>query len=483
MGNTTHTREELIELCRTDPEQAVEMMVSLEAAIKLLEERIQQLEEQLKQNSHNSHKPPSSDGLKRVPQTVRPKSNRPSGGQKGHRGTTLKMVDTPDHIVTHTVGACRRCGRSLQRIKARSYRRRQVFDIPVPRLEVTEHRCAVKQCPRCGTTTTASFPAGITKAAEYGKNLKSFAMYLQQHQLLPSDRLQETLRELFGCSLSEGTLFNWEHQLHNLLEMPEQEIKEQISQAPVIHTDETGMYCEATLHWLHAASTEQLTYYALHPKRGTAALNAIGILPEFDGVAVHDFWKPYLSYDCQHALCNAHLIRELEFFSQTTRQRWPEKFKELFYQMHHAVENAKERALKMLKAQTLRGFERRYDDLLAMAFRSNPRQRGSPHRRGRKKQSKARNLLERLRDYRASVLAFLYDFRVPFTNNQVERDIRMMKVKQKISGTFRSRHGADAFCRVRGYLSTARKNGLSAFDALLRAFDETPFIPKTSYAE
>jgi transposase len=151
--------------------------------------------------------------------------------------------------------------------------------------------------------------------------------------------------------------------------------------------------------------------------------------------------------------------------------------------MHHAVQNAKEGALKTLKAQTLRGFERRYVDLLAMAFRSHPRQRGSPHRRGRKKQSKARNLLERLRDYRASVLAFLYDFRVPFTNNQVERDIRMMKVKQKISGTFRSRHGADVFCRVRGYLSTARKNGLSAFDALLRAFDETPFIPKTSYAE
>lgn len=483
MTNDVRKRETLIELCRTNPEQAADFILTLQRAIETLEERIQKLEEQLNQDSHNSHKPPSSDGLKRVPPRVRPKSDRPRGGQNGHPGSNLKMVDTPHHVVTHTVDKCRRCGRSLKRSRPKSYLRRQVFDIPAPQLEVTEHRCAVKQCTHCGTNTAASFPIGVTKAAQYGNNLKSFALYLKQHQLLPSDRLQETLRELFGCSVSEGTFFNWEEELHKSLKEPEQEIKEQIVRSPVIHTDETGMFCEAKLHWLHAASTERLTSYALHPKRGKAGMNAMGILPEFGGVAVHDFWKPYFSYDCNHALCNAHLIRELEFLSETTRQRWPEKFKELFYRMHHAVEKAKEEALTMLNPRTLRSIERRYDQLLATALRSNPRQRGSPHRRGRKKQSKARNLLERLRDYRAEVLAFLYDFRVPLTNNQVERDIRMMKVKQKISGTFRSAQGAAIFCRARGYLSTARKNGLSAFEALSRAFDRVPFIPKANYAE
>lgn len=483
MKNDVRKRERLIELCRTNPEQAADLILALQEAIELLEERIQKLEEQLKQNSQNSHQPPSSDGFKRVAARVRPKSNRPPGGQKGHSGSTLKMVDTPDRVITHPVDKCRRCGRSLKRSKPKSYQRRQVFDIPAPRLEVTEHRCTVKQCTHCGTTTTASFPVGVTKAAQYGNNLKSFTMYLKQHQLLPSDRLQETLRELFGCSVSEGTFFNWEEELHKILKQPEQEIKEQMVRAPVIHPDETGMFCEAKLHWLHAASTERLTFYGLHPKRGKAGMDAMGILPEFGGVAVHDFWKPYFSYDCKHALCNAHLIRELEFLSETTRQRWPHKFKELFYRMHHAVKQAKEEALTMVNPRTLRSLERRYDHLLTTALRSNPRQRGSPHRRGRKKQSKARNLIERLRDYRESVLAFLYDFRVPFTNNQVERDIRMMKVKQKISGTFRSPHGAEIFCRARGYLSTARKNGLSAFEALSRAFDGVPFIPKLTYAE
>lgn len=479
----TRTREELIEFCRTEPEQTADLILTLKGAVDLLERRIQTFEEQLKQNSQNSHKPPSSDGYKRNTQTTRPKSDRPSGGQQGHQGTTLKMVDIPDHTITHRVTACRGCGGSLRHIDSTSYQRRQVFDIPDPRVEATEHQCETKRCPRCGITTTAEFPETVTKAAQYGKNLKSFALYLKQHQLLPSDRLQEAMRDLFGCSLSEGTFFNWDNELHATLEHHEQRVKEQLHQAPVVHTDETGLLCEQQLHWLHVTSTSKLSYYQRHPKRGTKAMDAIGILPEYDGIAVHDFWKPYFSYPCNHSLCNAHLLRELEFASETTRQRWPKQFQTLLRHMLKSVEKAKEQALPSLDPRTVDYYERRYTMLLSKALRANPRQRGSPHKRGRIKQTKVRNLVERLRDYRASVVMFFHNFSVPFTNNQAERDIRMMKVKLKISGTFRSQRGADIFCRVRGYLSTARKNGLSAFEALVRAFDGNPFVPIINYAE
>lgn len=483
MKITARTQEELLELCRLEPEAAVRLIESLMSKIEALEERVRQLEAQLKQDSQNSHKPPSSDGLKRITKSTRPKSDRSSGGQAGHEGTTLKMVATPDRVVRHEVVECKSCGRSLKRVQAQSYRRRQVFDIPKPLMEVTEHQCEVKECPRCGRMTMASFPAGLTKAAQYGNTIKSIGTYLMQYQLLPSERTQSALQDLFGCSVSEGTLFNWAQELHSNVEGPEQNIKEQLTQAPVIHTDETGLFCEKKLQWLHVASTLALTYYQVHPKRGTQAMDAIGILPEFRGRAIHDSWKPYFSYGCDHGICNAHILRELTFAHEQDNQRWAKDFKELLQRIYDRVQDARQQRKTSLPTRTLRHHERQYDALLARASHQNPRQRGSPHQRGRKKQTKTRNLLERLRDHRQAVLAFMYDFGVPFTNNQAERDLRMAKVKQKISGTFRSPLGAEIFCRIRGYISTARKNGLSAFDALVRAFAGNPFTPAFNYAE
>ena len=480
---TAPTREELLELCRQNPEAVVQLIESLAATIKALEERVQQFEAQLKQDSHNSHKPPSSDGLKRITKNVRPKSTRLPGGQEGHKGSTLKMVASPDRVVHHTVRACTACGRSLKRVKARSYRRRQVFDIPEPRLEVTEHQCEVKECPDCGRTITASFPAGVTKAAQYGNTIKSIGTYLMQYQLVPSERTQAALQDLFACSVSEGTLFNWANDLHASLESHEQTVKEQLIKAPVLHNDETGLFCQQKLQWLHVASTPTLTHLQVHPKRGTQAMDAIGILPEFTGTAIHDSWKPYFAYACGHSICNAHLIRELTFAHEQDHQRWAKRFSELLLRINDKVEDARQQNQAALAPRTLRHFERQYDTLLARGLRSNPRQRGSPHRRGRKKQTKTRNLLERLRDHPRAVLAFMYDFRVAFTNNQAERDLRMAKVKQKISGTFRSAQGAEIFCRIRGYISTACKNGLSAFDAVSRALAGNPFIPAINYAE
>lgn len=483
MKINTLTREEFVKLCRTSPERAADILVSMAAALTLLEERVTHLERQLKQDSHNSNKPPSSDGLKRITKSTRPKSNRPSGAQDGHKGTTLKMVATPHRSLRHSVPACKACGRSLRTVKPTALDRRQVFDIPAPRVEVTEHQCETKECPHCGVTTTASFPSGVTKATQYGTNLKSFAMYLMQYQLIPAQRTHEALEDLFGCSIAEGSLFNWTKELHTILETPEQSVKEQLRHESVIHADETGMVCEQKLHWLHVSSTERLTSYGLHPKRGTEAMNAIGILPEFQGTVIHDSWKPYFSYNCTHSVCNAHIIRELIFAFEENRQLWASDFKELLLRINHRVERARGEGNSFLPPRTLHHFERQYDHLLWLALRRNPRQRGSPHRRGRKKQTKTRNLVERLRDYRSAVLAFMYDFRVAFTNNQAERDLRMAKVKQKISGTFRSWSGAEMFCRIRGYISTARKNTLSAFDALSHAFLGDPFIPQPLLAE
>ncbi len=490
MHDQQSTRAKLLTLYAEGPDAVVQFFELLLAEVDELkqiiskqEERIATLEGQLKQDSHNSHKPPSSDGLKRTTKNVRPKTDRSSGAQPGHEGTTLKMVSTPHHVVKHAVTACSGCGRSLGRLQSKSYRRRQMFDVPTPRLEVTEHRCEIKECPACGKTTTAAFPAGLTKAAQYGVNIKSIAAYLMHYQLLPSERTGAALSDLFGCCVAEGTLFRWAEELHTKLETPEQTVKEQLLQAPVLHSDETGLFCQAKLHWLHVNSTAHLTHYGVHPKRGTEAMDAIGILPRFGGTAIHDSWKPYFSYACTHSVCNAHILRELTFAHEEDHQRWAKDMKQLLLRIERSVDNARQRQQHSFSPRSLRRFERQYDRVLALALRHNPRQRGSPHRRGRKKQTKTRNLIERLRTYRAAVLAFMYDFRVPFTNNQAERDLRMAKVKQKISGTFRSPRGADIFCRIRGYISTARKNALAPFDALLRAFTDNPFVPSLNYAE
>lgn len=269
-----------------------------------------------------------------------------------------------------------------------------------------------------------------------------------QYQLVPSERAQAALQDLFACSVSEGTLFNWANDLYASLESHEQTVKEQLIKAPVLHNDETGLFCQQKLQWLHVASTPTLTHLQVHPKRGTQAMDAIGILPEFTGTAIHDSWKPYFSYGCDHGICNAHILRELTFAHEQDNQRWAKEFKELLQRIYDRVEDARQQRKTSLPTRTLRHHERQYDALLARALRQNPRQRGSPHQRGRKKQTKTRNLLERLRDHRQAVLAFVYDFGVPFTNNQAERDLRMAKVKQKISGTFRGPLGAEIFCRL-----------------------------------
>jgi transposase len=438
-----------------------------------LEARIIELEIALNKNSQNSHKPPSSDGYRRNIQTSTPKDKkRPTGGQSGHPGTTLRKSATVDHIVNHPVDTCLGCGSSLEHVPVQEVRTRQVFDLPAVKMEVTEHRCEVKQCPCCHTQTSGTFPLGVTKATQYGSTIKSIVVYMMQHQIVPFERTTEFLQDVFGCALSEGTLKNWTAEAYQHLTQAEEQIKEQLQHAPILHVDETGIFCENKLHWIHSASTDIYTHYGIHQKRGKKAMDDLGILPRAEGKIIHDFWESYARYDhLTHAYCNAHIVRELRSVYQDYHQDWAQKLIDLLFHIKHKVET------KPISKNFVTRSIHRYDALLQSGFRLHRRNRGSLHVRGRVKQSKPRNLLERLRDHRNEVMAFLFDPKVPFTNNLAERDLRMVKVKQKISGTFRSHLGALYYCRIRGYISTMKKQGVNILDALSSVFVGKPLSP------
>lgn len=471
------SKKEQIRALYNAGEEAVETLVQglldkishLEHLIESQEKRIMVLEEQLKKNSRNSDKPPSSDGLKRKFTSSRAKSSRQSGGQKGHDGHTLKMVDKPDQIQKHVVDHCSHCHNSLEDTGIIEYKKRQIFDIPPLKLEVTEHQAEVNKCCRCGKINTAKFPPGITQSVQYGPRIKSFSVYLMQYQLIPSERTTELLEDIFSQSISEGTLFNWNRSAYQNLENTETTIKQQLIDSPVVHFDETGCFCQNKLNWLHVVSNSSLTYYAIHPKRGKKAMDDINVLPRYKGYAVHDFWSSYLPYKCKHIICNAHLIRELTALAETLNQKWPSQMTELLLSIKKRVEQSSFRE-NSLDKPTLMLFEKEYDKLIRKGLYLNPIRYKKNQNRGRHKQSKATNLLVRLKEYRSSILDFMYDFRIPFTNNLAERDLRMVKVKQKISGTFRSREGAFFFCRIRGFISTIKKNNLNVLESIAHSF-------------
>jgi len=447
-------------------------------------ERIQKLEDQLAKNSRNSGKPPSSDGYdqdKPRPTSLRRRSRRKSGGQPGHPGETLKLVEKPDVVKVHRVQACQHCGQSLKRRKVVGHEKRQVYDLPKVEIQVTEHRAEIKTCSCCGKETKAAFPHEVSKAVQYGTEIQSQMAYLNTEQHLPLERTCDLLEEFYAHRPSEGTVVAVCAEAAQKVEQSNEAVKEHlVAQEPVAHFDETGMMVNGILHWLHSASTCRLTYYAMHPQRGSVALNAIHILPRFQGRAVHDDLAAYFHYEVDHALCNAHHLRSLLFLWERYPQKWVQELIDLLSKIKAKVEAVRHKAQTALSVRQIHTFSQAYDELLKKGLRANPAPKEThrkPGQRGRLKQSPARNLLLRLRDHKEAVLAFMYDFKVPFDNNQAERDLRMMKVKQKVSGGFRSTAGAQNFCNLRGYLSTARKNGVPALAALRLAFAGTPFLP------
>ena len=474
------TREQAEAIYYADRETVVSILLKMDARIDAQEERIKHLENQLAKNSNNSSKPPSSDGYKKpAPKSLRKKGERKSGGQPGHTGQTLERVDEPDRIEMHSVLHCECCGLALADRCVDSFEKRQVHDLPPLRLIVTEHQAETKVCA-CGHRNKAPFPEGVNAPVQYGPAIQAAAVYLKNYQHLPYARTHELLGDFFGCSISEGTLDNILARSHELAAGPVEQIKTSIEGAPVIHFDETGSRVEGKLWWTHSASTDQATYYDVHQRRGGEAFDSIGILPDFCGRAVHDFWKSYFGYDCQHGLCNAHHLRELIFVNEQHQQDWAHQMSDCLLDIKDAVEGAKVNT-DHLEPEQLKNFETRYQRILDAGYAQNPLPPlppGAKKKRGRRKKTKARNLLERLDYHRCEALAFMYDFSVPFDNNLAERDLRMMKLQQKISGSFRTEEGAKTFCRIRSYISTARKNAVGAMDALTRLFQGNPFVPE-----
>ena len=465
-------------------------IAALEKENQALRERIAELERRLGIDSQTSSKPPSSDGLKKKnthrTRSLRSKSQRPTGGQKGHQGQTLKQVSEPDKIINHSApDCCSGCGCDVINEKVLSVFKRQVFDIPEPRIEVTEHRVEVKQCPRaflsggnlrrvapqCQQKIQGSFPEEVKAPVQYGVRIKAVSAYLQHQHFIPEDRLSEALMDLYGCPMSTGTIANTSKFLGQKLSGIVEQLAAAVKAAPVKHLDETGFRIAGKTQWLHVVSTATATWY-----RPAAQRKDLEPLEGMTGRVIHDHWKSYFKLEgVSHGLCNAHHLRELKALEEIEQESWAKSMKQLL----NLANKYRHRYPETIPKPILIRLSELYESILhrGLDFHESlpPLTRNS--NRGRVKRRVGHNLLLRLKDYASDVLRFLNEPDVPFTNNQAERDLRMMKCKQKISGCFRSFDNALNFANIRSVLSTARKRNLNLLDVLIQALsDELPIF-------
>ena len=453
------------------------------AIIEQQRRRIEELEARLRKDSHNSSKPPSSDPpfRKPPPRSQRKPSGRKPGGQKGRRGTTRALVEEPNQVVLVPLdGACA-CGRCRSEIPAQPLpERRQVVELVIRR-EVTEYRVVAGTCS-CGRWHRSDFPEDIRAPVQYGPGVSALAVYLTQYQLLPFERTAALFEELADIAISPGSLYHAVQTAAVRLEAPVAAIGEALAGAPLAHADETGVRVGGALQWLHVLSSARLTAYFPHPKRGGEALEAFGLLARFSGVLVHDHWSAYARFECLHAFCNAHHLRELTAIAETipSQRPWAENMIALLCEANRLATEARAAGFAALPGPYVRDTQTRYDAILAVAQARNPARERPPGSRGRVRQSPAHNLVKRLSENRDGVLRFVTDLRVPFDNNQAERDIRMPKLKQKVSGCFRSDHGIAHFATIRSYLSTLRKQSADLFKSLVLTFQGAPPMPRLS---
>lgn len=446
-----------------------------DARIEELARRVAELEAAQRRNSRTSSKPPSSDGPgKPPPRSRREPTDRAPGKQPGDPGFTLRQVTDPDEVITHAPDACGGCGASLRRGAVTSVETRQVFDLPPVALRVTEHRIQHRAC-RCGAVTMAPVPDGVNAPAQYGPRVRAIGAYLVGYQHLPYERACETLSDLLGVGMSVGTLTTVLTRTSQRLGPFLDQVRRLLVAAPVAHFDETGLRVAGSSAWVHSASTHALSLFTVHPSRGHDAIVAAGVLPAFTGIAVHDGYTPYRRYGTAHALCNAHHLRELAGILDTDpAQTWAQDMIRLLCEINDTTRYARTVAAYALDPDLLTRYRHRYQDLITAASTANP---AAP---GNGAQTPAVNLIARLRGFASDVLRFAYDLRVPFDNSQAERDIRMVKLRQKISGGLRAYTGAEIFCAIRSYLSTTRKQGINALDALTQLHNGQAWLPGTS---
>lgn len=444
--------------------------------IEMQKAHIELLENNQKKDSSNSSKPPGSDiGKPHRTRSLRTKSGKKAGGQQGHTGETLLFSKMPNEVAVHTLKRCSCCGESLSGTAVVDYECRQVFDIPPIEMLVTEHRSEIKNCPRCHAINRAAFPEAVRQPVQYGINVQQLAVYFTQYQLLPYGRTAEIFKDLFGHALSSSFLVNNNQRCAVNLQPFITDLKATLLTQAVLHADETGFYFEGQRNWLHTISTDKHSFYAPHIKRGTQAMNDMGILPLYTGTLMHDFWKSYNEFECSHALCNVHHLRDLTFCHEIEKSNWAGHAKQMLLDLHAKVTTAKDAGATTLSKGQLQYWNKKYDNLMNEGLRIHPVPKKQKGKRGVAKKSKTQNLIERFVDYKEQILAFAKNFLIPFGNNVAEQAIRMMKVKQKISGCFRSEQGAKDFAVIRSYISTMKKQEKPIMQALAAAIQGSPF--------
>ena len=451
-----------------------------DALIASLAARVADLEARLGRNSRNSSQPPSSDNpfTKPPPRSLRGKTDRRRGKQPGDPGKRLAPRPDPDEVRVHVPDRCEGCGDHLAAAPVVGEQTRQVFDLPPVWLRVVEHQAQRRRCD-CGVETTAAFPAEATAPTCYGSGVAALGTYLLARQHLPVARAAELMTDCLGAPVSTGWLAGLPGAAAGHLQRFTAQVRDQLRAAPVAHFDETGARVAGKLWWVHVACTDTLTLYHRAPSRGSKSADLGGVLPQFTGIAVHDGLTSYRHYDVPHQLCNAHHLRELTALAETLGKdgiTWPAAMAALLTEIHTTVKTAKQHGRTGLTTRQLAGFRRRYRTLIAQGWAAHPPPPPTG-KQGRPKLGVAGSLVRRLDLYQDDVLRFASDFTVPFDNNQAERDIRMIRLQQKISTSWRTEHGIDAFLAVRSYLSTARKHGRNTLAVLHELFTGTPWLP------
>lgn len=467
------SEEQIGNIYDSGKESTVTLIKYLITEISSLKVKVQELENKLSKDSHNSNQPPASDNIFKKPKSLRKLTGKQPGGQQGHAGHALRQVENPNKVEDRSPSGRCACGKKLKYAKNIETITRQLFDCTLPSLFVTQFQGNVLACA-CGEIHYPNFPEEVVKETQYGKNIKSLAVYLKHYGFISYERIAELFSEVLGINISQGTLVNFVNECAERVKPVVAEIKETLKQAEVLHCDESGMRIGKTTAWLHSASTECLTFYYPHKHRGLKAMETIGILPNFKGTLIHDHWHPYFRYtNCLHALCNAHNLRELIFFEENG-EHWAAKIKTCLLD----AKREKAESKRGLSETRVKKYKNKILRFINAGLKLHPAIKKRHKTRGRPSQSPEYNLLHRLHEKINEVLRFIIDNAVPFDNNQGERDIRMLKVQQKVSGSFRSLAGAQSFCVIRSYISSIKKCRQRVFEALRSVWTDSIIFPK-----